>query len=426
MSDKAAKNIFYTSLIFLLLLGMFSYGFLVGAYNYWPHDTLVLMKTAANSFLETGQFVPKNLIIKSTTDEARERFTIYDTTRIADGYYVFMGWDKPNDQYMIWLYDNKGVQLHSWPLNYAALDDGAPTHSRADSPHGLQVLPDGSVIVNFDKGKVMARLDVCSKPIWIKDGIFHHSLDSDENGHMWTWRADGTAYGDQQYLTRFDPVTGKTLQEISLIEEIIKTHGEEPFIFAVRPDFEFRKFDKNPPPDADLFHPNDIEVLPSRLADKFPEFAAGDLLISFRNLNLVAILDPESKRIKWWERGPWKFQHDPDFTVDGKISVLDNNTYRNRSEILTIDPATRKVSNNLLNGNLKFYTESMGNHQYLPNGNILVVSSGEGRIIEVTATGDTVFEFNNIVNEQDNAHVENGVWLAKDFFTTVPHCATNR
>ena len=164
-------------------------------------------------------------------------------------------------------------------------------------------------------------------------------------------------------------------------------------------------------------------MLHSDIADRFPDFAPGDLLISLRTLHLVAVLDPNSGHVKWWSRGPWRFQHDPDFTGDGKISVYNNNTGRSRSEIIKIDPSTREVSNELLDGELSFQAGGMGTHQYLPNGNVLIVVPQEGRIIEVSETGEVVFEFNNVVSEEFNGHVENGAWVPDDFFETLPNCS---
>jgi len=119
----------------------------------------------------------------------------------------------------------------------------------------------------------------------------------------------------------------------------------------------------------------------------FPMFDAGDLLLSFRTLNLIAIVDPDDSRVIWWSHGPWIAQHDPDFTSDGRISVYNNNTGRGRSEIIKIDPMTREISNDLFHGEASFYTSSMGTHQYLLNGNVLIVVPGEGRILEVTDDG---------------------------------------
>lgn len=65
----------------------------------------------------------------------------------------------------------------------------------------------------------------------------------------------------------------------------------------------------------------------------------------------------------------------------------------------------------------------MGKHQLLPNGNLLIVVPDEGRVLETTRSGDLVFEFNNMFDDDYNAHVENAMWLPKDFFEPSPSCA---
>jgi DNA-binding beta-propeller fold protein YncE len=174
----------------------------------------------------------------------------------------------------------------------------------------------------------------------------------------------------------------------------------------------------------DIFHPNDIDVLYSDLAPLFPDFAAGDLLISLLALNLVAVIGPTELSVRWASYGPWKNQHDPDFTRDGKISVFNNNTYLNRSEIIKIDPTTMESTNDLFRGDLRFYSYAMGKHQNLPNGNVLVVVPGEGRVVVASPSGETIMEFNNVWNNkpQYNATVLNGIWLPADYFDTLPHC----
>jgi hypothetical protein len=287
------------------------------------------------------------------------------------------------------------------------------------------VLRDGSIMVNFDDGDIMARLDACSNALWTRHGIFHHSMQRADDGSYWTWRAEGSPVGQHQYLVNFDPDTGDTLREIDMIG-LIRGMGAQAVIFAARPDEKFKHVDRTPENrgTVDRFHPNDIDVLTADLAPAFPGFSAGDLMISLRSLHLVAVLDPDELEFRWWSHGPWRFQHDPDFTADGKISVFDNNMGGARAEIIKMDPVTREVTNELFNGEVRFYTHSMGKHQYLPNGNLLIVVPGEGRVLEVDAHGDKVMEFNNISGKspENNVHVEHGYWLPADYFDTPPAC----
>lgn len=287
------------------------------------------------------------------------------------------------------------------------------------------MLPDGSLLINFDKGDALARLDTYGEALWVREGQFHHSIEHADDGSFWTWRGEGSSYSQYQYLVNFDPADGSTIREIGLVEDIIMQMGGTAAVFGVRSNREFLRYvDMKDDNSDDIFHPNDIEPLSSALAEHFPDFAPGELLISLRNANLVAVVDPTNGRTKWWSTGPWRYQHDPDFTADGRISVYNNNSDRGRSEITLIDPASRTVSNAFEGDGFRFYSRSMGTHQHLPNGNVLVVVPGEGRVVEVSPEGEKVYEFNNtlVAAGRYNGHVENAVWIAADHFESLPDC----
>jgi hypothetical protein len=423
MSDRSGKIVFLLSSCFLALFVSFGFGAAVVRYQVWPYEFLARTYTAAKTLFTQGDFHPGGLLWKVPEYVSREPVRIHRPELVGDGYYVLVGWSQDLDSYAALLHDHLGRHLHTWKLDYLAWDPDGPTNT-SDMPHGFQVLRDGSVIVGFDKGDFLFRIDACGDPVWMRAGIYHHSIQLADNGTFWTWRAVGHPDGHYQYLAKLDVDSGDTIREISLVDDVIKKMGEESIIFGVRPDFEFVKFDTVPKDvdPYDIFHPNDIDVLSTRLAEEFPDFDPGDLLISLRQNNLVAVLDSTMGRVKWWSHGPWRLQHDPDFTSDGKISIYNNNSGRHRSEIIKIDPETGDVSNELFGGDIKFYSGGMGKHQYLPNGNVLIVVPEEGRLVEVTKDGDPVIEFSNIAFDEFNGHVQNGVWLPPDYFQRLPAC----
>jgi Na+-transporting methylmalonyl-CoA/oxaloacetate decarboxylase gamma subunit len=424
MSSKTEKKLFLMSFCFLCLLAVFAYGVSVGEYRLWPHDVLAEMKEGAETLLKHGSIAPKEVFVTAAANAPRKRITLYGA--LHKGYYAFLGWNNPENQYAVWLYDQNGKLLHTWNIDYASLDTDNPDKTRgADMPHGMHLMADGSLIVSFSQhANIMARVDACGKPIWIKDGVLHHLITADDDGALWSWKGKRNDYGQFQYIVRFNPEDGSTLKEIDLVKDIIRPLGENAFIFGVRPDFQPVEMDKDARPDnpQDIFHPNDVDVLSAEMEDAFPGFSAGDLLISLRNINLVAVLDPDTLKVKWWSRGPWRHQHDPDFTADGKISVFDNNPGRGRSEILKIDPQTRNVTDELLAGDFFFYSEWLGVHQYLPDGSLLLLSAQEGRVTVLDKNGKRLFEFNNVIDDKYNGYVENAVWLPEDYFEHVPSC----
>jgi hypothetical protein len=420
--DKFGKYYFTVSLVTLFFLATFGLGIAVGKWRFWPYPLLTAAQTVLVSLVETGTISPKDRLVKPAADAPRERISISNAESVPVGYYAFSGWEEQDKRYVAWLYNRVGEMLHTWSINYLMLDPDGPSN-QSDAPHGLQVLSDGSIVINYSRGDVLARLDTCGQPVWVRSGVFHHMISVDEDGSMWTWRGDATAYGHHQYLLNFDPETGSTIREISFIDDIIRNSDYASMVFGVHPDFEPRNYEKDPPKSEDIFHPNDIETLRSEMARMFPDFEAGDLLLSFRNLDLVTVIDPDEFELKWWSHGPWKYQHDPDFTVDGKISVYNNNTSREYSDIVKIDPSTRVMTNESLRRSLSFYNGWMGSHQYLADGALLVASPGEGRAMVLSETGEKLLEFNNVISADYNGRIQNAVWLPENFFDSMPSCS---
>ena len=120
----------------------------------------------------------------------------------------------------------------------------------------------------------MARLDRCGVPVWIRPGIFHHAMEPAEDGSIWTWHAEGTAYGHHHYLENFDPATGRRIKGLALVDDIIRKSDPAANIFAVPPGYQFREFARDPEDELDIFHPNDIEELSAEFAEHSSMFEA--------------------------------------------------------------------------------------------------------------------------------------------------------
>jgi len=426
MRDRLARIMFIVSLVVLVGGAIFMGGYEAHRKGRWPHGFIEDSRLIARSLRRYGQILPANLMHNAPGHTSGERVTIHEPDRMQAGWYVIMGWDTARRTHAAWLLDEQGVQHHTWTIDYTRIDDNGPLNG-SDMPHGMLVMPDGSLILNFDHADAMARFDSCGEPQWVREGIFHHSLDLADDGSVWTWHAPGTPYAHHHSLLRFDASTGETLAEIDLLRDIIEADPEAEIVMGTRATFAYQQFERTPDnvDDFDLYHPNDVEELSAELAPAFPMFAAGDLLISVRNNNLVAVLDGRTHRFKWWRHGPWIRQHDADFTADGWISVYNNNTGRGRSEIQRIHPATGEVVNPLHAGPVEFHAPAMGKHQILPNGNMLITVPAEGRVVIAGPAGARVFEFNNLVDGLPavQAHVSHAMWLPPGYFTVVPACA---
>ena len=396
--------------VFSLVFFAFLYGYMAATSRLPPSG---LITTAVSTLKDLRQHWKNDLNIEPTrhlvkADAGRQRFVIHAPDRMAPGDRLVAGLTAGRTAMNgAILYRADGTELHYWPVDYAQLDPEGPDPENV-MLHGLAIFSDGSVIVSFDEGRVLAKLDACGNIIWNRRGWYHHAVSKSFDGTIWAvnWEAGSDV------LEQLDPASGKLLQSISLMQDIILPHQQQGLFLSQYPEGEG---ELEAP--VDPFHTNDVEVLSPEQAGAFPGFAAGDLLISLRRLSLVAVIDGVSHDVKWSSVGPWYRQHDPDFDRDGRISVYDNNMHFGKSRIVAIDPGSRSVEV-LYEGTPEqpFYSWRRGTHQLLDNNGMLITESERGHVMEIDDTGKLVWEYNNIYDELRNGVVTQSILLAPGFF----------
>lgn len=107
-------------------------------------------------------------------------------------------------------------------------------------------------------------------------------------------------------------------------------------------------------------------------------FSPGNILISYCNLNTIAVIDKESADIVWaWGPGELDGQHNPRMMLNGHIMIFDNGTERGYSRVLELDPLTGKIvwEYNDRGAEQRFYSAFLSSAQPLPNDNVLVCQS---------------------------------------------------
>jgi len=416
--DALSRRVFQVTAIVLGVLGIFGVGIHFAQAKYWPYKPIADAWKILEEAVEYRTFAPDNALGDAPSNASREPFVAHVPEAVAPGYRAVMGYLSSRQDFGIWLFDSAGNRVHERLLNYRIQDPDGPSGG-SEAPHAFHFLSDGSVVVNTDKGDVMTRYDTCGEPVWTRDGAFHHSFAPDPRGGLWTWRGEMSAFDQYQFLVRIDPVTGETLEEISLVDDIIMASAGNQAIFTVVSGYELKHAERYRAIN-DLFHPNDLEVLQPGMAAAFPEFDAGDLLMSFRNIDLVIVVDAESFEIKWWSHGPWIQQHDPDFNANGEITVFNNNGWRSLSNIVGIDPSTRELREVPVDPAHRFYTQYMGKHNLLDDGTLQVVVPFEGRVLEFDSAGELILEINNLHSTRHNAFVADLALLREDFFDIPP------
>ena len=143
----------------------------------------------------------------------------------------------------------------------------------------------------------------------------------------------------------------------------------------------------------DILHTNHVESFDGRLAARSHLYNQGNLLISMRNINTVAILDGAAQEILWiWGPTYLTFQHHPTLLDTGNVLVFNNGT--ETSQVLEVDPLLNKVVW-LYEEPGEFFSLSRGSNQRLANGNTLITESNTGYVLEVTPDKEIVWKFAN-------------------------------
>jgi hypothetical protein len=341
-----------------------------------------------------------------------------------------------------------GSVVASWPAAFSALlrergsAKNAPETDWNIDLHGSWIEPDGSVVFNFEyQGAV--KLDRCGAREWALPERTHHSIEPAESGGYWIGGLDvetdpnAAAYqpivGPDRDRGRIEDdlilhvdADGRVLSRKSVFR-ILMYNGFEPLLSATGLSLADETLADN-----ELLHVNMISELPSALAPAFPQFRAGDLVVSVRDYNLVFVVEPGSWKVKWHSTGPWVRQHSAKFLADGTIGVFNNNAYGyqsgpdgvtdpsqpRESQILAVDPKTGAATVRYGDApGQEMMSVFRGYHQPLPDGGFLVTEPEAGRVFEIDGSGKTVWEFINRYDETRVIEMTRATAFPASYFT---------
>jgi len=435
-----SKLFFYATIAIIALIISFSFGFYSSSSHNWIYETIRSIKTDVSSVIDE----------KDNLAKTRPKYFLQPARYEGSGVTVNQMGNSNNDLVFIsGFFDNSneirlikrnGEPVARWTVKYS---DIFPDPSHVEYPpatdwnidtHGAVALPDGSIVFSFEYGGLV-KLDRCGEVLWTLALPSHHSVERAEDGGFWV--PGRKVYSPNQpspfplFVTPFREDTimkvskdGVLISEISVpqlffdngLEYLLTSTGE-----TMSPD---RIWDK------EIFHLNKIAELKSDIADDFPLFEAGDLLLSLRLYNMILVLDPNTKTIKWWKIGPWKRQHDPEFIPGGKILVFNNNSYSSafgtpldmlnlptKSNIIEIDPVTNQHT--IIYGekdNQLLFTLIRGKHEFMPHGGLLITEFEGGRVFETDTSGQVIWEYINRYNEDEVAEITEARVYPSDYF----------
>ena len=358
--------------------------------------------------LKALRSLPYTTVTKEETDTGKAGVVRYSPSRSHRGYNLYVS--RLTSEVV--LMDMTGTVVHTW-----AYDDGP-----ARVWDYARMLHNGDVVV-IRKFHDVIRLDWHSRLVWSSDVDSHHEI---------TVLPDSTIYlvgreihDHRRLRVRFPAIvqisnegeeigrwsTYEHLDEIKLkfdqrsfIDRILDSliaDGVDPKTWEPLTEHaESVKAEIDAwPRRYDQFHMNTISIIPDTpVGRKDARFGEGNLLICFRNVNQIAVLDKDTKEVLWvWGEGELDWPHHPTMLESGRILIFDNGTRKRKyTRLVELDPLTEKIEWEYVGDPPEsFYTPERGSSQRFPNGNTLVCEGDRGRCFEITKDGEIVWEWYN-------------------------------
>ncbi|MBN2531503.1 MAG: aryl-sulfate sulfotransferase [Spirochaetales bacterium] len=310
----------------------------------------------------------------------------YKPEKSYSGYNFF--YDQMDKAYVIDMY---GKIIHTW--NFAA---------GGGWEYGT-ILDNGDLI---SIGYLVSKLDWSSVYKWMPQIRGHHDVEQAPDGSYYMLSHDEISYNG--YSCLFDTVlrisgSGEVLDKWSTYENLEKLRE---YYYPISMDLNHAT--RGDITSYTYFHTNAFRFLPENsLGKRDRRFQKGNWLLCLRNVNLIIILDKDSKEVVWtWGKDDLDWPHYPVMLENGEILIFDNGTHRNFSRVVQVNPLTDEITWEYKSDPPEdFYSNFEGSAQPLPNGNILVTEARNGRVFEITRKKEIVWDFYNFVIQSEQRHL---------------------
>lgn len=318
--------------------------------------------------------------------QAPEEFgvLVWDRERAAPGWNLYCSGHAAEAILM----DMAGETVHRWALAFDDLPDAPTQYERWKGAwRRLHLYPDGSLLAIYSH-LGLVKVDRDSRRLWHRLDGSHHDLEVQPGGHILVLtqrerhdprlRREGPIVED--LVTELD-ADGNELRSVSLVRAMQDSDWADLLQASARER-------------ADVLHANTIEVLRESPRVPHPAFRPGRVLVCFRELHAVAVVDLDRERVVWLQQGPWGMPHQPTVLEDGRLMVFDNMGHQGFSRVVEFDvPRGEVVWQYAGDPPESLFSIFSGSAQRLPGGTTLVTESYAGRALEVTREGRVVWEF---------------------------------
>lgn len=250
----------------------------------------------------------------------------------------------------------------------------------------------------------------------------HHDMERMDNGNtmiVCSRELDRPAISKKllldDCLVEVDP-SGKVVWEWQTSDHLDELELPEPVRAEIKAGYGGTNRGGLPPGTTgfDYLHMNAASPIPASAGLTDLRFKAGNVIVSYRYLNTVAVVDRATKKFVWKMTGVTIGQHNPHFLPAGlpgagHILIFDNGNVdaasnpmhissRPNSRVIEVDPLDNSIvwqySADKSNRPIwTFFSHFISSAQRQPNGNTLICEGANGRIFEVKPDGEIVWEY---------------------------------
>ncbi|MBK17283.1 MAG: aryl sulfotransferase [Rhodospirillaceae bacterium] len=307
--------------------------------------------------------------------------TEYDPSRACPGFTIFA----PSGGSEVFLINMDGEEVHKWDLpgklgNYGQLLPNGNLLVTERTPEGPKIAPKGGRLLEMDWG---------GEIIWEHtDHLQHHDFNRCPNGNTLylAWELI-----PPEEATCLGGIPGSEHEDGGVYYDLLREvnpDGEIVWEWRMKDRFPEQKYPiRSNRPRHEYAHANTCFLQKD-----------GNILLSWRDLDLIALIDRKSGDLVWeMEDREWGGQHDPRQLENGNITIFANGSEQvdpEFSRVLEINPDTREVVWEYKGEPVDtFFSPRVSGAQRLSNGNTLICEGRHGRLFEVTPEGDIVWEF---------------------------------
>lgn len=292
------------------------------------------------------------------------------------------------------LFDMDGELLHTWSFDYGSIPGAPPL----DGPHQdcwrrVRMLPDGGLLAMYG-GRGLVRLDRDSNLLWHFDERAHHDLELLADGGVLT-------------LTRAERLVPGVNPDRAVIDDFVvelspdgEVRSRTSVLDALLDSTEGARALRGRGLEGDVLHTNSLRLLGDAHPGAPAAFRPGAWLLCARDMDLVFVLDPRSRRVVWSRTGPWSAPHDPRLVGEDRVLLFDNlgasSPDAPASRLVEFSPSTGEVHWEWrAEPSSAFFSRFCGAAVRLENGNTLVSETGAGRAFELDPDGQVVWSFSS-------------------------------